>query len=644
MPKFSDFPWTSKTKLKSGIVETDQRSVEVSHLLKVIKINEDSRAVSVRPALVGCVSLRFSPLYLVALTPAIIFISLFIFRNSFRFNQRRYFTLFDDAMISMTYARTFAQTGNLIWTPGSDYVQGFTNPFYVFVMAGLHKVGLNSARGSLAVSLLGAVLIVAISLLVGFLISRSIASNTRYVIFIACGAIGLIYPLAFWTLRGMEVGLLAFLLISMVAVLDSTWNFSDAKRCSGRFAIAGVLGCLGIATRIDFILFVFTSAAILLFIQRGVISRITIITNYFVPVFVFFCISLILQKYYFNSWLGNTYELKMTGFSIWTRIARGSIATAKFIPIVFLSLLALLGIIFSNPKSSRKHSLGLLLFALILTSTGYSVWVGGDAWEQWGMINRFLSSVLPLVVVLVIISINDLYRNFQAISRFHLLVISVVFLLLGASIGLKTNPIGISMTESLTGVCITLVSGIALYMLKKRSARNLQKGVGENLLGLIILIFILCISSLIPFRYWTSNNAQYSMSDQANLINGLLIKEFTKPNARVAVLAAGSIIYYADRDGVDLTGKSSREIAASPPVKVSRNLFNSSFYPGHNKWNYAYSIGVLRPDVVFQNWGENSLPPRMRSWGYEQRCISSGHKFWVLSKSRNINLMAIAQC
>ena len=134
------------------------------------------------------------------------------------------------------------------------------------------------------------------------------------------------------------------------------------------------------------------------------------------------------------------------------------------------------------------------------------------------------------------------------------------------------------------------------------------------------------------------------MSDQANLINGLLIKDFTKPNAQVAILAAGSLIYYAERDGVDLTGKNSKEIAASPPVKVSREFFNSSFYPGHNKWNYSYSIGELRPDVVFQNWGEESLSPKLRSWGYEERCLSSGYKFWILSTSPYVNKMAIARC
>lgn len=28
------------------------------------------------------------------------------------------------------------------------------------------------------------------------------------------------------------------------------------------------------------------------------------------------------------------------------------------------------------------------------------------------------------------------------------------------------------------------------------------------------------------------------------------------------------------------------------------------FYPGHLKWDYGYSIGGLRPDVVVQLWAE----------------------------------------
>jgi arabinofuranosyltransferase len=609
-------------------------------LTEVFKNKDTRQRGSTKPTLEESVPFRLSPFFLGACIPSSIFMSLFVFRNSFKFNDRRYFTLFDDAMISMTYARTFAQTGNLIWTPGSNRVQGFTNPLYVLIMAGLHKVGLNSERGSLVISLLGAALIIATSLIVGYLVSSSVSTNARFVILIATGSIGLTYPLAFWTLRGMEVGLIAFLLISMVCVLESSWSFSDAQR----YAVASVLGCFGVASRIDFILFVFTAAAVLFFLQSSVRSRKVLLTNYFAPVLIFFCTLLVLQKFYYNSWLGNTYELKMTGFSVWTRLVRGSIASAKFIPVVLLSLISLMGIIFSNQKSSRKRSLGIHLFALILTSTGYSVWVGGDAWENWSMANRFLSAALPLTVVLTMISYSDLYKRFEATSRSSLLRLLFLFLLTSASIGLTTNPINISLSASLVGISITVVFAIVLYALKLYSSRVQEREIGEKLLGLLLLIFILLITSIIPFRYWVSNNAQYSMSDQTNLINGLLIKDFTKPNARVAVLAAGSIIYYTDRDGIDLLGKSSKQIAQSPPAKVSKEKFNSSFYPGHNKWNYEYSIGKLRPDVVFQNWGEDSLPSRMITWGYERVCLSSGHKFWALSASSYVNMMAVAQC
>jgi hypothetical protein len=47
---------------------------------------------------------------------------------------------------------------------------------------------------------------------------------------------------------------------------------------------------------------------------------------------------------------------------------------------------------------------------------------------------------------------------------------------------------------------------------------------------------------------------------------------------------------------VDLLGKSDRVIA-----RTARRE-GVGFYPGHDKWDYAYSIGSLGPDVVAQLW------------------------------------------
>ena len=45
-----------------------------------------------------------------------------------------------------------------------------------------------------------------------------------------------------------------------------------------------------------------------------------------------------------------------------------------------------------------------------------------------------------------------------------------------------------------------------------------------------------------------------------------------------------------------MLGKSDRIIARGKPKP------GAGFDPGHDKWDYAYSIGRLRPDIVAQLW------------------------------------------
>ena len=58
---------------------------------------------------------------------------------------------------------------------------------------------------------------------------------------------------------------------------------------------------------------------------------------------------------------------------------------------------------------------------------------------------------------------------------------------------------------------------------------------------------------------------------------------------------AGAIPYFDHRPSVDLLGKSDPFIAHQPPHP-------GALYPGHMKWDYAYSVAALRPDVIAQLW------------------------------------------
>ena len=44
---------------------------------------------------------------------------------------------------------------------------------------------------------------------------------------------------------------------------------------------------------------------------------------------------------------------------------------------------------------------------------------------------------------------------------------------------------------------------------------------------------------------------------------------------------------------------------------------SAGFEPGHDKWDYAYSIGELRPDVVAQLWHASDDDAKaIERWGY----------------------------
>jgi hypothetical protein len=75
---------------------------------------------------------------------------------------------------------------------------------------------------------------------------------------------------------------------------------------------------------------------------------------------------------------------------------------------------------------------------------------------------------------------------------------------------------------------------------------------------------------------------------------GLTLSHYARPEASVAVMAAGTLPYYSGLRGVDVLGKSDRHVARLPPRGVGTTIT-----PGHNKYDLSYSIERLRPDVIY---------------------------------------------
>ncbi|HOZ08517.1 MAG TPA: hypothetical protein PKW75_09545, partial [candidate division Zixibacteria bacterium] len=93
-------------------------------------------------------------------------------------------------------------------------------------------------------------------------------------------------------------------------------------------------------------------------------------------------------------------------------------------------------------------------------------------------------------------------------------------------------------------------------------------------------------------------------TDNANMVRRAnLVRELTSENATIAVTWAGAIPYFSGRPTVDLLGKTDRRLAHGSAAERPPFRRWGEFLPGHMKWDYAYSIGVLQPDVIVQLWG-----------------------------------------
>jgi hypothetical protein len=121
------------------------------------------------------------------------------------------------------------------------------------------------------------------------------------------------------------------------------------------------------------------------------------------------------------------------------------------------------------------------------------------------------------------------------------------------------------------------------------------------------------------------------------------MRDTTEAEARIATIWAGVPAYYSNRTMLDLLGKNDTFIAASAP--------HGAFFPGHNKWDYNYSIGELQPDVIFQIFDrglEKDLHQRITNWGYKKMCPSTGtfgsRGYYYRTNSKQIKWDSLEEC
>jgi hypothetical protein len=470
----------------------------------------------------------------------------FIYRTSFLLDGQRVFSLFDDAMISMRYARNLAGGHGLVWNPGGERVEGFTNPLWTFVMALSHLLPLPPRLMSLPIQVLGMAILLATALATTRLVRRLGGSERASLL---AAALTLAYfPLVNWTLQGMEVGLLALLVTSALTL---------ALRARGpdgpSWPLLLLLGA-GTLVRLDAAVPFLTIGA--LHAARGASRREKVrrLLAAAGTLAGFLAVQTLARLWYYGDALPNTYYLKLTGFPLDLRLLRGLLVAVDFL-LPLVPLLALAAWTLVRRNGSRTLAFPALLF---FGQLAYSVWVGGDAWEEWGGANRYVCVAMPAVLAVLALTLD----------RFS-----------------ERRPSPVTLPALLAGTLLLL---------------NVGKG-RESLRQWALL-------SRPPLV--TLNSGVVALAHD--------LARLTRPEATLAVWWAGAIPYFADRKSLDILGKCDRRIARLPmhlPQGASRAR---AFYPGHMKWDLGVTVAGDRPDVVWS--GAVPGPPDVFA-GYVERRI-----------------------
>ena len=413
---------------------------------------------------------------------------------------RRVWWLGEDMMVSMSYARNFAHGNGLVWYPGAPRVEGYSNLGWTLVMAAAHLLPLPVSQTSLPIMLLNVALGVVILGLTARL-SRVLAPHAVFAAPATLLALVISVDLGTWAVNGWEfIPLTALFLWLVLRVLHEAAN-SQPRPLT--FLLAGALGVI----RIDGVLWGLSVVALALILntQRRKVLLLSLLTLLF-PLF-----AVLFRLWYYGLPLPNTYYLKLTGWSLASRLHPAMVAFYRFIRFYGLIWLAATwGAWVSRDRMVRA------LWLLGVPCFLYTLYAGGDAFGY-----RYFLPWLPIMFALAFLA------------------------------------------PHWTGW---------------------QMPMWRYLAALIVLV--VSVALLMPFRFWTAD--PFTM----NLVRSAwFLRETAAPEDTIAVFAAGIVPYFSELHAVDLLGKNDAVIAR-------QSIRSHQLKSGHNKFDFNYSLGDQKPDLV----------------------------------------------
>ncbi|OWY73384.1 hypothetical protein B7486_03305 [cyanobacterium TDX16] len=301
-----------------------------------------------------------------------------------------YSFLCDDAFISFRYARNLANGDGLVFNPGHERVEGYTNFLWVLILAAGKLIGAVPEIAARPLSI--AATIVLFYLVLRFCRDMSPAGVHPAWLAVPAGFLALNRSFAVWATGGLETRLFE---VFIVAGLIATVREMNAATDNRRLPFSALLLALGTLTRPDGLLISCAILGVRLLVQlRRRRFRLQ-------PMLIWMLVyggivggHYLFRRFYYGDWLPNTYYAKVDGQTWWFE---GAIYLATFafeyaailwLPLIVIGAWHLVG--------TGRSEVALLLFAAIIPHGAYVAAIGGDHFEY-----RPVDLYIPLIAVLL---------------------------------------------------------------------------------------------------------------------------------------------------------------------------------------------------------------------------------------------------
>jgi hypothetical protein len=315
----------------------------------------------------------------------------YILRTSLSLGNDRVFVLWDDAMISMQYARNLAEGHGLLWSIDGGRIEGFSNLGVTLVMALIHAFPVDLRWSSLVVQSLNLVTLIGMALLAQRTVEMEFDGNRRLGL-MAAAAIALCFPMMIFSLQGSDTGFVGLWLLS------SLWVYRQREASHPWSLALFALLSLGLVLRLDSAVLI---APFLALACRSVtrFRRHLLVGTGLLGLVVLGI--LLFQWSYFGDPLPNTYYLKAFGQPRGQMLWFGTRQLLVWLPFA----LPALGCAAYAIRRHARRPLVQLCAGCFATSVAYHLWVGGDLQPFYG--SRFLIPAIPLLLILSAIGIHD---------------------------------------------------------------------------------------------------------------------------------------------------------------------------------------------------------------------------------------------